>query len=138
MGWGYSYGVSPRDKKRESLKSNLVIISKSRGELPRQIESNERVAMESLREVVSEKDFRRYLKYGFITVPGKSGAMYQVFRNAGHTKVWRDGKLVEEICIHIKNEFKTPLTDRAIAFKAMIEADEEEFRSLGNVFKKAA
>lgn len=102
-------------------------------------DAQERVALETLREFVTETEFRKYLKYGFVLVKGRSGDSYQIFRNRSHTKVYRGSKLVEEICVRIRGDQKVPPTDNVIAFKTMIEAgDELEFKRLGNVYKMAA
>jgi hypothetical protein len=91
-------------------------------------------ALDTLREMISEADFRRYLIYGFILVKGLSGKIYQISRFQRHTKVWEKGKKVEEVCAYIKDP-KIPSTDKLIAFKTMIETDEELFRKAGNVYK---
>lgn len=99
------------------------------------LEDKEEVAVETLREEISERDLRKYLRYGFILVQANSGKTYQIFRNNWHTKVWKGGKLVEEVCVRLSYSFKVPSTDNVIAFKRMIEADEEGFRKCGNVYK---
>jgi hypothetical protein len=121
----------------EKLKSNLVIVVKSRVETLQAASPAERVALETLREFISESEFRKYLRYGFVLVKGKSGDTFQVFRNRSHTKVWRNGQVVEEVCVRIQN---VPPTDSVIAFRNIIQSDEEAFRKLGNVYrmKKAA
>jgi len=124
----------------EPINFNIVDISmpqvmiKSRAQLFEAHSKNEWVALDSLREMISETDIRKYLKYGFVLVRGASGDTYQIFRSGSHTKVWRGGKVVEEICVRIR-DLSVPQTDNVIAFKTMIEADEEEFKKLGNVYK---
>jgi len=114
-----------------------AIIIKSRAQPLYDIKSNEWTAIETLREMVTEMEFRRFLKYGFITVKGKSGNIYQIFRDKAHTKVWQNGKVIEEICVRLR-DWMIPRTDNLIAFKIMIETDEEEFRKSGNVYKMVA
>jgi len=111
-----------------------IITRQTRGNLVDKVPHNEMVAIETLREAISETEFRRYIKYGFILVKAKSGDTYQVFRNRSHTKIWRGGKLIEEICVRIADR-QIPPTDNVIAFKTMIEIDEEEFKKSGNRFK---
>ena len=123
-----------RQLKQLELKSRLVIQIKSRANSPSVIQDNERVAMETLRETVTEEEYRRYLKYGFIMVKGKSGDEYQIFRNKSHTRVWRNGQVVEEICVRIRDS-GIPPTDNVIAFRAMAMIDEQEFKKSGNVYK---
>lgn len=133
----YTYTITPDlytpsavEIKRMEIKSNLTIIVKSRAELPKDIPENERVAMQTLRDMISETEFRKYIKDGFIMVRGQSGKYYQVFKNRAHTKVYLKGKLIEEICVRLKGS--VPPTDNVIAFKTIIETDEEHFASLGN------
>lgn len=136
--WGkYVYHPVPEDKKdmhRRRIRSQLIVPVRSRAQLPHSIPENERVAMETLREMISEAEFRKYLKHGFVLVPGKSGKTYQVFRNQAHTRVWKGGKLVEEVCVRIASSANCPPTDNVVAFMAMIGMDEEEFRKAGNVY----
>lgn len=98
------------------------------------LNDEERKALDLLREMVTEEEFRRYIKHGFLLIKGKNGHIYQVFRNHPHTKIWFQGKLVEEVCVRIKD--KVPPTDNVVAFKAIIETDEDYFKSLGNVYRK--
>jgi len=122
---------------RKQMRSNMVICVKSRAEefALRNAPQNELLALEMLREMISEEAFRKYLKHGFILVEGRDGRIYQIFRNKWHTKVWRGGKVIEEICVRISSDVKVPDTDNVIAFKTMIEADEDEFRKIGNLYK---
>ena len=84
--------ASKEDQFKNKLKSNLAIIVKSRVELLPRTDPAELVALETLREVISEAEYRKYMCYGFVLVKGQSGATYQIFRNKSHTKVW-DGKM---------------------------------------------
>ena len=138
--WPNSYPIaSKQDLEKARLKNNLIIQIKSRAssieKYPGESEP-ERRALETLREIISEEEFRKYLRYGFILVKGKSGATYQVFRNASHCKVWLNGQVIEEVCVQIKDK-QVPKTDKLIAFKTIIETSEEQFKKLGNVYKMA-
>jgi len=93
------------------------------------------VALESLREMLTESEWRRYLKRGFIVVRGDSGREYQLFKNKWHAKIREKGKVVAEICSRLN--MPVPPTDNIIAFKAMIQADEKAFEKAGNVYKMA-
>ena len=94
---------------------------------------NETIALETLREYLSEVEFRRFIKYGFITVDAPSGKTYQVFQNNSHVSVFFKGVKVEEVCVLFKDR-RIPSTDRVLAFKILIETDESEFRKLGNIY----
>lgn len=124
-----------RDIIQNTLKANLCILMKSRAmPLPKDIKESERIAMETLREMISEQEFRNYLRYGFILVKGQSGKIYQVSRQNSHTKVWNRGALVEEVCVRINRQIEVPPTDNVIAFKVMIETSEDLFRNNGNIY----
>jgi len=133
-----NFPKSPRSIKRENIKKNLAIHFKSRANRVnplKNLSENEQRAIETLREEITESEFRKYIKYGFVLVKGQSGKTYQIYRNESHTKVWKNGRVIEEICVKIKNH-KIPPTDNVIAFSNMIQIDEEEFRKIGNVYKR--
>jgi hypothetical protein len=121
------------------IKSNLTIIVKSRVVLPPGFSPSELVALSSLREMISESDYRKYVVHGFILVTAESGRVYQIFRNRSHTKVWENGVVVEEVCVRI-SDHNMPATDNVIALKTILEHSEEEFHAIGNVYnmRKAA
>lgn len=118
-----------------SIRSNLYPSIESRSFTIRKVSPAEERAIEMLREMITEAEFQKYLKYGFILVKGQSGDIYQIFRQERHTKVWRNGQCIEEICVRLKG---VPYTDHVVAFKVMIESSEIEFKSFGNVYKLAA
>lgn len=134
-----SYEFLGKDWVLGGTRSGLTIIIKSRTRPVCDISEAEWKALETLREMITETEFRRYLKDGFILVRSKSGAVYQIPRDKSHTKVWKDGKLLEEICVRLTDR-NCPPTDNVIAFKVVIESDEEAFRSMGNIYnmRKAA
>jgi hypothetical protein len=136
--YDYFKELNSTERKRREIKSNLTIIVKSRSQELRDIPDNEWVAMQTLREMITETAYRRYLKDGFISVYGQSGKVYQIFRNRNHQKVYLKGELIEEICVRLNGN--VPPTDNVIAFKTMIEVDEESFAMLGNRYnmRKAA
>jgi len=125
--------------KLRQLKKNLTIIVKSRADFFKIIPENEWKAIETLREMITELEFRKYLKYGFILVKGQSGKVYQVYRSRSHTKIWFKGELIAEVCVRLK-DMGIPPTDNVIAFKTMIEFSEDDFIKAGNYynFKKVA
>lgn len=121
------------NKLRQRLWDNMADRRKVRGNLVLAANPQETKALETLRDMISESAFRKYLKYGFLSVTCPDGKTYQLFRDRWHTKVWKSGQLVEEICVRLQRD--VPPTDSVIAFKTMLEADIEEFRSIGNVYK---
>jgi hypothetical protein len=118
---------------KNAIQANLTIKTITRCDLLKDISEPEKIAMQTLREMITEQEFRHYLKYNFIIVKSSSGLIYQIFRNKSHTKVFKNGTLIEEICVRLQGN--VPPTDNVIAFKTMIEANEQEFKALGNVYK---
>lgn len=110
------------------------IIPKNRSNLIYPKNKEEVKAIETLRESLTEKEFQKFIKYGFISVKATSGRIYQIFQNKKHIHVWKNGNKIEEICLYLKDN-KIPPTDKLIAFKTMIETSEDAFIKLGNVYK---
>lgn len=129
-----SFSEDKKEQKKYKIRSNLIINIPKRGHDLGKISNAEWIAMQTLRDMISESDYRKYLKYGFISVTGASGKIYQIFRDNWHTKVFFEGTLVEEICVRITDK-KIPPTDNVIAFKTIIETDEESFAAMGNVYR---
>lgn len=129
----------PFNIKYYRFSSNMEIIIKSRAVHMQDVSSEENRAIDTLREMITEEEYRRYIKYGFILVRGASGRVYQIFRSNAHTKIWKDGKCVAEVCVRISDRHIPP-TDNLIAFKTLIETSENEFIKTGNFynFQKAA
>lgn len=113
--------------------NSLNIIIKSRADFTYNYSQEEWKALHLLREMISENDFRKYLKYGFILVKGASGDTYQIFRTRHHVKVWNKGVCIKEVCIYLTDKY-IPKTDKIIAFKTIIETDEGSFLKMGNVY----
>ena len=135
------FGKDSVDYKKEMVRK-MKILSIKQNLLPKEnvntdrksftIEGAERLAVETLREMISEVEYRRYLKNGFISIKASDGLTYQIFRDKWHTKVWYRGKLIEEVCTRLSRN--VPPTDNIIAFKTMLECDIKEFRAIGNVY----
>jgi len=125
---------------RRTMKANLSVmlqseVSRYRHHWERTGSASEEVALNTLREMISEAQYRRYLKYGFVTVAARSGSTYQIFRDRWHTNVWRDGNLVEEVCIRLGGHVEVPPTDQVIGLLTMVSIDEEAFLKAGNRYR---
>ena len=122
---------------KHTIKSNLLIKVKSMGQditLKRAlgISDKEEKARDTLRDLLTEKDWRRYITNGFIMVKGTSGYWYQIFHSyCERVQVYKDGKRVKEICIH--TDRSCPPTDHVINMKVLIEMDESAIWANGNV-----
>jgi len=98
--------------------------------------AEEQIAQEALREQITEDEWRRYMRTGFLCVRGSSGMVYQIERIATHVSVWKGGTKVAAICSYIKDR-AVPPTDKVLAFKTIVETDEQELWRRGNVYKFA-
>ena len=86
----------------------------------RTAEFNELKAQETLRDMISESDWRKYVTNGYVMVKGQSTKWYQVFRDR-RLAVYEGGKKICELCIHSQN---CPPTDHVINMKTLLELDE--------------
>lgn len=87
-------------------------------------------ALQLLRGLVGQDEFRRYLKYGFVMVQGQSGLRYQVKRGRHVVDVWNERGRVDGICVYLQGRF--PPTDDVITRMLMAERDELELWRRGN------
>jgi len=91
-------------------------------------------ARESLRDMLSEKEWRKYLTNGFVMVLGNSGKWYQVFNKQKHLRVYEKGKFIKELCIHT-DASECPPTDHVLNMKIMIECDEQAVWDNSNLYE---
>ena len=115
------------DKFRKFRRKHINLIFKSprdnsRQVLPKNISPDELRARDTLRDMITENEFRRYLTNGFIMVKGPSGLWYQIFSNQIRIRVYEKGKKVAHLCIH--TDEKCPPSDHTINMKLMVEFDE--------------
>lgn|GEM_PF-4204057 len=87
-------------------------------------------ALQLLRQLVGQDEFRRYLKYGFVMVRGGSGLRYQIGRNRHVIDVWNERGRVDGICVYLEGQY--PPTDDTITRMLMAERDELELWRRGN------
>jgi len=121
---------------RSRIKSNIVINVNHRCRLDyKQHSPAELKARDTLRDMLTERDWRRYLTNRFIIVKGASSYWYQIFADRyERIRVYKDGKLTHRICIHSDNS--CPPTDHVINMKLMIEFDEIDLWRSGNVHQQ--
>ncbi|MCK9459558.1 MAG: hypothetical protein M0R80_07960 [Proteobacteria bacterium] len=119
--------LTPSERMRELLRARRgPAILGTRTPLSLQAEEREQRARETLRSLVGEDQFRRFLKHGFITVKAKSGLTYQLFHH--HTYTWQNGKRLQHLCVVLAGNF--PPTDTLIVRYLMILNNEQQFRQL--------
>lgn len=90
-------------------------------------------ARQTLRRVIGEERYRRYLRNGFLTVRGKTGLVYQIFAGGNMTQVYDKGRRVEKLCVILRGGF--PPTDQLIMRYLLILNDETNFRAYANRYQ---
>lgn len=103
------------------------VILTSRRSIAVAADAREIRARETLRRVLGEEKFKRFLKHGFVSVRAKSGLVYQIFPGHDMTNVYRDGQRTERLCVVLSGSF--PPTDSLIMRYLLILNDERDFRS---------
>ena len=83
-------------------------------------------ARETLRRVLGDDKYQQFLRNGFVAIKAKSGLVYQIFPAHGITAVWKDGQMVDRLCVVLRGKF--PPTDSLIMRYLLILNDEKEFR----------
>lgn len=125
-----------KDAFRKKIRQGLLAPEPRRGDthldaLARTVSPAELTALEMLRGLLPEQEWKRYLKYGFVVVRGKSGLLYQVPRNGSHIRVWKRGQKIAELCIVIHGS--VPPTDQVIGKKVLLEFSEAEVWHRANI-----
>lgn len=126
----YSGEIKPRTPEtrlREIMRTRMapVIIVRTPAGLAQ--DQREEAARQTLRRVIGDRKYRRFLSHGHITVRGQSGLVYQIFPGHGITRVYKDGVQTERLCVVMKGDF--PPTDSLIMRFLLILNDEADFRS---------
>jgi len=126
---------------RQMMKSNLLVKMGTNRQLllKNKVAPQEIKARQTLRDQISERQWRGYLTNGFIMIQGASGkCFYQVFNDQRHIKVYKKGKLTDEICIHTTSDTKCPPTDHILNMMFLIQNDEKIIwtKGIGNVYNK--
>lgn len=91
----------------------------------------ELAARETLKKIIGDAKFRRFLKHGHISVKAKSGLVYQLFSGSRHAQVYENGKCIESVCVVLDGDF--PPTDSLIMRYLLILNDEQDFRKIANI-----
>jgi hypothetical protein len=90
-------------------------------------------ARQTLKRIIGEDAYQRYLAKGFIVFRGHSGKVYQIYPGHVKTKVWLNKEMVEELCVVMTGNF--PPTDQVIMRLLLIQDNEEKFKNMANIFK---
>lgn len=83
-------------------------------------------ARETLRRVIGEDKYNRFLKQGWVSVKARSGLVYRIYPGHGITEVYDKGTVKERLCVVLKGNF--PPTDSVIIRYLLILNNEQMFR----------
>jgi len=120
---------------RQILRSRQIpmLLLSTRSPIKTATEERELRARETLRRLLGDGKFQRFLRNGFVSVQGKSGKVYQIYPGHGMTVVYNRGTPIEKLCVVLRGDF-TPV-DSLITRYVMILHDEQQFRALANVWQ---
>lgn len=120
--------------KMPKFKRTLQIATRRRTSLEAEVSPAEWKARRLLRDLISERDWRRYVTNGFIIVTGKSGKKYQIFNNTSkRIQVYENNRHIESLCIH--TDPACPPSDHVFNMKVLIEIDEALIYARSNQYR---
>jgi hypothetical protein len=96
---------------------------------------SEIVALHLLKKMVSNDDFKKYLKYGSVSVKGDSGLVYDIKRDDHYVHVYKQGHLVSNLCVYVHDR-SVPPTDNVIAKMIIVQCDEHNIWQRANIYWK--
>lgn len=91
---------------------------------------SEQKAQFLLREFLTELEFFKYLRRGWVTRLAKSGLVYNIPLE-GHVRIFDGKKHLEDLCIHVTKD--VPPSDRMFTLLSLLDFDEGLFRASGNL-----
>jgi len=127
---------TPAERLRDIIASRHApaIIGK-RIAAPINTDAREIRARETLKLVVGEEQYRRFLKHGFVTAFNrKSGRTYKIGTGHQMTDVFEKGKHITRLCVLLAGDF--PPTDHLIVRYLMALNDEERLWALANKHRR--
>lgn len=136
----YPYIKSPKQALLDKMRKNLTpeIVTKNRYLWGVNLTEQEVRARTLLYEMIGEREFRRFLRKGFIMVTGASGTLYKIA--GGHNLIIsfvknQKGQYVphERFCVQFE-DYNLPYTDGILMRKLLVEFDEFQLRKASNVW----
>ena len=126
--------ISIFEEIKEAIKTNVLIKINYRQQFKAErLSESEIKARNSLRDMITEADWRKYITNGFVIAKGKSGKFYQIFKDQRKVRVYEHGNFINEICIH--TDAVCPPTDHVINIKLLVEYQEDHLWKNGNIYK---
>ena len=124
-GWEAPF-IAPGDRMRQMIRDRMApAIHRSRTSMSIAIDIREERARQTLRRVIGDQAYRKFMRDGFITVVPKSGLTYRIYPGCGITEVYDRGIMVDRLCVVLQGNF--PPTDSLLMRYLLILNDEGEF-----------
>ncbi len=123
--WDLKPQLSPIARLRQIIRERYAPAVISKRSLPKASDIREMRARQTLHRIVGDEQFRSFFKNGFITLKAKSGLVYQMFTGHQNTRVYKNGQIIEYMCIVLRGSF--PPTDELIMRYLLLLNDEGRF-----------
>jgi hypothetical protein len=126
--WNSAPVVTPSERMRQIIQTRIapaIHRGRKRASLSIAMDIREERARQTLRRIIGEQAFRKFIRDGFITVVPKSGLTYRIYPGHGITEVYDRGIMVDKLCVVLRGNF--PPTDSLIMRYLLILNDEGEF-----------
>lgn len=120
--------ITPSDRMRQMIRDRMApAIHRGRKRNPMSIamDIREERARQTVRRIIGEQAYKKFIRDGFITVVPKSGLTYRIFPGHGMTEVYDRGIMVDKLCVVLQGNF--PPTDSLLMRYLLILNDEGEF-----------
>lgn len=118
--------VLPGERIRQMIQARMApVFHRRRSHLSIAADVREYRARQTLRRILGEQAFKKFIRNGFITVVPKSGLTYRIFPGHGMTEVYDRGIMVDRLCVVLQGDF--PPTDSLLMRYLLILNDEGEF-----------
>lgn len=131
-----TYQYDSKKQLKDLIKQRSLNIFTPRSKLNRDFDNREVAARNVLRKIIGEEKYKKFLKYGFISVKARSDKTYLIYPGHDFTRVINNGIEERSLCV-VFGDF--PPTDSLITRFLMIMNDEKEFNKIANkqsVYKK--
>lgn len=118
--------VAPDIRMRQIIQTRMApAFHHSRTSMSIAMDVREERARQTLRRIIGDQAYRKFVRNGFITVVPKSGLTYRIYPGCGITDVYDRGIMVDRLCVVLKGNF--PPTDSLLMRYLLILNDEGEF-----------
>ena len=118
--------VPPGERMRQIIQARMApAFHRRRTSLSIAMDVREERARQTLRRIIGDQAFKKFIRNGFITVVPKSRLTYRIYPGYGITEVYDRGIMVDRLCVVLQGNF--PPTDSILMRYLLILNDEGEF-----------